>query len=135
MSSELDLINYVIVGIGINVNTTDFDEDIKDIATSLAKEEGRSFERALLVKGILESFERYYDLFIEDKDLSHLLKEYEDNCINISKSVRVILDGQERIGKAVGITKMGELRFVQESGEEMILNSGEVSVRGLNGYV
>ncbi|TCT14677.1 BirA family biotin operon repressor/biotin-[acetyl-CoA-carboxylase] ligase [Natranaerovirga pectinivora] len=135
MSSELDVINYVVVGIGVNVNTTDFDDEIKEIATSLANEEGKSFERALLVKGILESFEKFYDQFMVDKDLSHLINEYEDNCINVDKTVRVILDGQEKIGKAIGITKMGELRFVQASGEEMILNSGEVSVRGLNGYV
>jgi BirA family biotin operon repressor/biotin-[acetyl-CoA-carboxylase] ligase len=133
MSAELDFINYVVVGIGMNVNTFEFDASIQEVATSLAVEEGKTFERVPIIQGIIKKFEKYYELFVKSGDLENVLKDYEKNCINISKEVRIISNTDEMIGTALRITPSGELIVKDQQGQEHIIRSGEISVRGLNG--
>ncbi|MFP4697201.1 MAG: biotin--[acetyl-CoA-carboxylase] ligase [Eubacteriales bacterium] len=135
ISTEIDTVNYIIVGIGINVNTLEFDKDIKDIATSIAREEGQKVDRVPIIQSILQNFEYYYDIFKRDLNLSNIIKEYEKECININKEVKVIYKNKEIEGKAMGITPIGELVIIDKSGQKHTVNSGEVSVRGLNGYI
>ena len=58
MSAEMDLIHYVVIGIGINVNTTEFDEAIRDMATSLYLETHRKIKRSNIIAAFSRSFER-----------------------------------------------------------------------------
>ena len=61
MSAEIDYINYVVIGPGINVNTEEFPEEIANTATSLYLETGMRFRRAELIAAIMETFETYYE--------------------------------------------------------------------------
>ena len=72
----MDEINYIVVGLGINVNIDHFPEDLSDKATSLQIEGGRKIKRAPLAAKVLECFEKYYDMFLKTEDLSMLQDEY-----------------------------------------------------------
>lgn len=131
MSAEMDQIHYVVVGIGINVNTKEFDESLKNIATSLLIENHKTVHRATLVRKILEIFEKYYEQFQKINDISLFLDEYNKMCITINREVKVIKNNETLIGLAKTITNQGELIIVDKQGIEYIIQSGEVSVRGI----
>ena len=137
MSADNDGIHYVVIGIGINVNTREFPEEIREIATSLWLEQKKAgIDRASLVAAILGKLELYFEQFLEAEDLSFLLEEYNKKLVNFGKEVKVLgCDGQEEnSGTAKGINKEGALLVETEEGL-LEVRSGEVSVRGLYGYV
>lgn len=127
-------LDYVIVGVGVNVNQRDFDEEIKNMATSIVVQCGREMDCPQLIATFLNHFEMLLETFLETEDMSVLKTEYNNLLVNREKEVR-ILDREERIGMALGINEKGEL-LVRTDGDiiETIV-SGEVSVRGLYGYV
>lgn len=135
MSTELDCINYVVVGIGINVNNEQFPPELMDKATSLLLETGREHSRAALICAVMEAFERLYGEFAKTRDLSGLKEEYIRAMVNLDRQVRVLAPGGGLNGTARGITDGGELVVEQENGTAALISSGEVSVRGIYGYV
>lgn len=134
MSAQIDYVNHVVVGIGINVHNESFPEDIAQIATSLYLETGARYQRAALIEEIWEQFERYYAVFLQTQDLSGLVKEYEAHLVNMHQSVRVIDPKESFEGRAMGITPRGEL-MVDTWESRRLVSAGEVSVRGIYGYV
>lgn len=135
MSAELEEIHYIIVGIGINANTESFPEDIQDRATSIYLESGKKVERAAFIAEFCVQFEQYYERFLEMGNLEFLKEEYESYLINIGREVKIIKKKEERVRKALGINELGELIVAKSDGTTEIIFSGEVSVRGLYGYV
>ena len=135
MSAQIDYINYVVIGTGINVNQMEFPEEIAEIATSLAIEMGHSVNRAKVVAAVLEAFEEDYEKFLEAGDLSGLKEAYEAVLANKDQPVRVLDPKEPFEGVALGITPTGELRVQKEDGTITEVHSGEVSVRGLYSYV
>lgn len=134
LSTEIDAINYVVVGIGINVSNQKFDEDAAPIATSIVLESGKQVHRACLIAAVMEQFEIFYEKFCRRGDLSDIRGEYNQYLANMDKQSR-ILDPQEPFsGIARGINEKGELLVETESGMRAV-SSGEVSVRGIYGYV
>lgn len=134
MSTEEDSIRYVVVGIGINVNTKDFPEEISKTATSLAIETGHIVRRAPLVASILKAWEGFYETYKKTLDLSLLKEEYNSHLVNIGREVKVLAAKGDYLGISHGITDTGEL-IVETNGEMREVMSGEVSVRGIYGYV
>ena len=135
MSAEIDYINYVVIGVGINVNQNTFAEDIKDVATSLKIEKGSSVRRAPLVAAVMESFEKYYEIFMQTEDLTGVIDRYNELLLNCGEKVRVLEPGHEYEAMALGINETGELIVRLPDGEEKEVYAGEVSVRGVYGYV
>lgn len=135
MSVEADYIKYVVCGIGINVNHTEFPEDISATATSLAIEKGGQLRRAELIAKVWEKFEKYYESFSQRLDMSGLLDEYNDILVNMNSEVRVIDPKGEWCGRALGINAHGSLMVEKTDGQIEEVYSGEVSVRGIYGYV
>ena len=135
MSTEEDAIRYVVPGIGINVNATEFPEEIRDKATSLKLELGRSVKRSDVICAVAESFEEYYEIFEKTCDMSGLLSAYDEMLVNMEKTVCVLDPKGEYRGKALGIDEEGCLLVEKENGEVVHVLSGEVSVRGIYGYV
>lgn len=135
MSTEIDYINYVVIGIGTNVNQETFPQEIGDKATSLKLESGRHVNRSQLAAAIMGSFEKYYDIFMQTEDLSRLQEEYNAMLINRGKDVRVLEPGHEYEAHALGIDQSGELLVRLADGSEKKIYAGEVSVRGVYGYV
>ena len=135
MSTELMEIQYVITGIGINVNQREFPPEIRDTATSLSLEAGRSFRRSSLIAAILKAFEKDYAAFLKTGDLSLLLEEYNACLVNRGKEVCILDPSGEYRAVAEGIDESGSLLVTLPDGTRREIISGEVSVRGIYGYV
>lgn len=135
MNAQFDYINHIVVGIGINVHNESFPEEISQMASSLMIEAGgKRFHRAQIIAETMAYFEQYYDTFLKTQDLSALVREYDELLVNRNKSVRVLDPKEPFDGKAMGITPKGEL-IVETWESRKLVSSGEVSVRGIYGYV
>ena len=135
MSTEIDYINHVVIGAGINVNQDDFPEDIRKTASSLKMEFGKQVKRSELIAAIMKSFEKDYEIFVKTEDLSGLQELYNSMLVNLDRDVKVLEPGNEYEAHALGINKTGELIVRTAEGEEKEIYAGEVSVRGVYGYV
>lgn len=138
MTPELDEIQFVVVGVGVNTNhnsVEEFPEEIRKTATSLKIESGTHIDRAGLLERILARFEENYDRFEKVQDLSALRDAYQAHLINVDAQVRVLDPAGEYTGISRGISETGELIVERETGEQVLVYAGEVSVRGLYGYV
>lgn len=120
---------YVCVGIGINANKNDFDG--LPNASSLNIETGKPCDENKLIASVLKSIENEYT---RSKDA--VIEEYKKYCITLGSTVAVhYADGRENfVGKCTDITDGGALT-VTDGKTTVTVNSGEVSVRGLYGYV
>ncbi len=134
MSTEMESIHYVVVGIGINVGAREFPEEIRDVATSLCLYTGKDVRRAVLAAAVTDAWEIYYEKFLKTMDLSLLAEEYNRNLVNIGREVRVMAPEGAYSGISHGINDRGEL-LVETEGKIKNVISGEVSVRGIYGYV
>ena len=91
-------------------------------------------DREMLITEVWKQFAVYYQQFLEKEDLSLLKVEYERALVNIEKRVNVLDPLREYTGIAKGITNIGELIVDTEEGTKYV-SGGEVSVRGIYGYV
>ncbi|WP_455715917.1 biotin--[acetyl-CoA-carboxylase] ligase [Anaerosporobacter sp.] len=134
LSAEVDYINHIVVGIGINVGTRDFKEELKDKATSLLLESGKSINRTELIAKAMEYFEGYYEQFLKTHDLSGLKEAYTKVLINKDQVVKILAEENSYTGIARGITDEGHLLVEKDNHELVEVYAGEVSVRGLYSY-
>lgn len=145
-------IDHVVVGTGINMNQTSIPEVLEQSATSLWLEkkklvaEARDIffeqgqdtpllDRDELLGKVLEAFEGYYACFLQTEDLTELMAEYNEQLVSLNKEVKVLDPKGEFTGISKGINEKGELLVERPSGEVTAIYAGEVSVRGLYGYV
>lgn len=135
MTMDASRIGYVVIGVGINVNQREFPEEIRETAGSLSLESGREFSREKLIEKVLQFFEKDYDAFLKAGDMSFLMQDYNTWLVNKDAYVKVLDPKGEYTGMARGINKMGELLVERENGQTETVYAGEVSVRGLFGYV
>ncbi|MBR1470511.1 MAG: biotin--[Lachnospiraceae bacterium] len=135
MDAEPDYIHHVVIGVGINVNQTEFPEEISSTATSLRLEKGEHVDRAQIILGVMDFFEYYYEIFAEHLDVSDFVEVYDSYLVNRGREVRVLDPKGEFEGVAEGINDKGELIVNLPDGSVRTISSGEVSVRGIYGYV
>ena len=137
MSSEMMQINYMVIGIGINVNLDKeaIPEEIVNKATSLKIETGKVVNRKELIGKILNYFEYFYNQFILNGNIEEAMEICKTESILIGKKIRVINRGTELERYAIDLTSNGELIVKDEEGNIETVISGEVSVRGEHGYV
>ena len=135
LEGETGRVQYLVLGIGINVGQEpeDFSPDVAAIATSLSAYLGRPVSRPELAAALICELERLYET-LKAGDLSEYLEAYRRDCVNLGKTVQLL--GEEReVVTAVDID--GEFGLVVRTGDggEKTVRSGEVSVRGMYGYV
>lgn len=135
MNTEVDYINYVVIGMGINVNQKEFPREISGSAGSLYQILGKEISRAALAAAVMEELEKVYEIFLLTEDMSGLMEEYNQICVNCGQQIRVLEPGKEYTGFSSGINERGELAVKRDTGEISYVYAGEVSVRGLYGYV
>ncbi len=128
-------IDYVVIGVGVNANVQHFSQDLGHKATSLYLESGKMVECKQLIRQIVERFEIAYQQFMEKKDLSFLKDAYNGMLINCEREVQVLEPGNAYIAYAKGIDCNGQLLVRTADGKEKAVFAGEVSVRGVYGYV
>lgn len=136
MSAEPGCIHYVVTGVGINVNQEEFTQEISETATSIYIESGKKADRARLAARVMHYFEENYEVFEKSWDFEELADKYNGMLINCGRQVRVLDPKGEYEGIARGINKNGELVVERgDNGEEVAVYAGEVSVRGVYGYI
>ena len=128
-------IGHVIIGVGINVNTKRFPEDLKDKASSLFLESGKKQEMEKLIQDILNEFGADYDTFLKEENLSFMVDNYNSILVNCGKEVVILEPGNEFTATALGVNEKGELIVRLPNGEKQTIYAGEVSVRGVYGYI
>lgn len=135
MSVERDFIHHVVIGVGINVGLQEFAPEIAAAATSLEAECGRRIPKAGLVVNVMKAFEKYYESFRCKTDLSLLMEDYNALLVNRDREVCVLDPRGEYTGISRGINDTGELLVEMADGSITTVYAGEVSVRGIYGYV
>lgn len=135
LSVQQEYIQHVVVGAGVNVGIQEFPPEIADTATCLEKECGRKVPRAQLIVHIMKAFEKYYEKFMETLDFSTLKEAYDNLLVNYGREVCVLDPKGEYTGISRGINSVGELLVELSDGSERAVYAGEVSVRGIYGYV
>ncbi|MBO8169759.1 MAG: biotin--[acetyl-CoA-carboxylase] ligase [Thermoanaerobacteraceae bacterium] len=128
MRAELDSIDYVVIGFGINVKPVAFPAEFKDRAISLEEALGEKVDRVSLLARILEALERNYILF-KESGFKPIRQKWQQYNVTLGNKV-VITAHQERIsGKAVAISERGGLVIETDGGERQEFLSGEVTLR------
>lgn len=132
----------VVVGVGVNVVKQDFLEELAATAVSLEEISCNVIAKEDLLQEILAGFEELYLQFCKDGNLCALVDAYNNKLANKDKEVKVLEPAGEYMGHALGINEEGELLVapVLENGQADMENvrniyAGEVSVRGIYGYV
>ena len=126
----------LILGIGINVGQTaaDFTPEVAQIATSLAQELGRPVSRAALSGALIRELDRLYAV-LQRGDWTDDLAAFRQDCVNLGKTVQIIgADSRETV-QAIAIDEEFGLTVQAADGTIKTIRSGEVSIRGMYGYV
>ena len=135
MSAELGSVNYVVVGIGVNVNQEAFPEPLKEKATSLYLEGKRSFSRKKILLEFFMVFESLYEDFINNKTLKSTMDICKDHSILLDKEVYLQTKADKRKVRVIDFNEAGHMIVLNENHEKEAVFYGEVSVRGLYGYI
>lgn len=125
-------VDFAIVGIGINCGRTQFPQDIRDIATSLEICTQRNIDRADVIAALLTALEAMCRNLSDSKTI---LAGYRKDCITIGRDISLIRGDEIRHGTALDVDEAGALVVRFADGQVATVNSGEVHVRGLYGYV
>ncbi|KMT22038.1 biotin--[acetyl-CoA-carboxylase] ligase [Clostridium cylindrosporum] len=134
MDGEIDSLNYIIVGIGINVNQAEIPDEISHKATSLKVELSKHIERKIIVSNILNEFEKNYKVFKED-GIAPFIGELKKYSALIGKDVLISNPFKTFNGKVVDIDSEGYLVVEDEDGNLQSIVGGDISIRGCNSYL
>lgn len=128
---------YLIIGIGFNIsyNLSDFSYELQEKVTSLKIENLDYIRKDQIISGVLENLDYFYKNADYKNNLKEIVNYTKDNSILLGKEVRVIFNNKEEIYFAKDINENGELIVIDKNKKETSLLSGEVSVRGLKGYI
>lgn len=130
MGCEFDRVDYLIVGIGINLLNKDFPEEIAFKATSCSIESNKEINRNLLLANILKEIED--TLLTGDYRFNNdNLKSYKENCVTLGREISFTRKGEKLSGKATDINDQGELIVSLMDGTTETVFSGEVTVQGI----
>lgn len=135
MTMKRNAIDYVLIGVGINVFKQEFAPELVEKATSIEAESRQELARTELLVHIIKAFEEYYEIFREKESLAGLRTLYNQKLVNCEREVCVLDPKGEYRGVATGINDTGELCVTLPDGSMTRVYAGEVSVRGIYGYV
>ena len=135
LEAETAALRYVVVGLGLNVSQTeaDFGPEVAPLAVSLAQALGRAPRRAELAAAVLAALDRMYAGF--PGRWEGWLDRYRADCLTLGRPVRLLRPGGEEEAFAEAIDGNFALVVRRPDGRRETVSSGEVSVRGLLGYV
>ncbi len=128
------LVDYAIVGIGINCRQTeaDFPPEIRSIATSLALA-GNGVGTLVLAAALIDALYQMNDGLLTRKEEMMVL--FTRRCVTIGSEISILRGDEVRHGKAIGVDGDGGLQVVFPDGKRETITSGEVSIRGMYGYL
>jgi len=134
LSAEIERIDYIVFGIGLNVNQKkeDFPEEFRNKAMSLSMALGQNVSRVKLLQAMLEELERTYHEYLE-KGFAYILKEWKANSCTLGKEVQIIMEGDKLEGKAVDLDQDGFLIIQDKNNQLHRIIAGDVSLRDAEG--
>ncbi len=135
VSPSTGLVDYAVVGIGINCRQKpeDFDESIRNMACSVEMVTGKAMDRNILAAEMIRAMSRLDARLLTEK--SAILEAYRRDCITLGRQISVVRGLSIRHGTARGVDEEGALVVDFDDGTTEAVSSGEVSIRGLYGYV
>lgn len=134
MKCDMDSVHYLVLGIGMNVNIgeDDFDELTKPIATSLKIELKKEFNRNILLADFLKNFEKLYDKFVYNFDLSETISICREHSNIFGKQAKLLTYNNEEIVTCISLSDSGDLIVRDSTGAQKSVLSGEISFKGMN---
>jgi BirA family biotin operon repressor/biotin-[acetyl-CoA-carboxylase] ligase len=116
----------IVVGIGINVNQTSFDNNLSGIATSIYAETGKFFEVADIACKVIKSFEYVFENFL--KNNIDIVEKWCNYTNNLNKKISVHINNVKKFFIEAGITDSGELIVLDENGEKKVILLGDIDL-------
>ena len=128
-------VDYAVVGIGINCCQTldDFPPDIRQIATSMALASRKGVDRSKLTAALIVALSHISDKLLTGR--REIMDTYRKDCITTGQRISVVRGDSVRHGLALSVDDLGALLVSFDEGTTEAVNAGEVSIRGMYGYV
>lgn len=128
-------LDYAILGIGINCcqESQDFPPELQSMAGSLAMAAEKPIDRAQLAAAMLSSLHHMNGRLLTGQ--AEMLAQYRRDCVTLGKDISLLRGDAVRHGQALDVDNAGALVVRYEDGSLEHVSSGEVSVRGMYGYL
>lgn len=130
MSAQSDRLDYIITGIGININNTEFPDDIKHKASSILLETNKITDKSDFFRTVLTYIDRVLSSFLISISIDDM-ENFKGLCATLGREVSVKRGDTVLTGIAKDITPFGELVIETENAQSIKLSSGEVTVQGI----
>ena len=121
--------NFIVVGIGVNVNQDKFSNEIKDIATSLKILKKKTVNIEKLTKNIVSEFFMLYNNYYNRTKFNNIVNIWKKNCDTINKNVIAITRTKKLSGKAVGVDSNCNLLLKLRNNKVIKIIEGDVNIR------
>ncbi|PRR80758.1 biotin--[acetyl-CoA-carboxylase] ligase [Clostridium vincentii] len=129
LKCDLETVDYLVVGIGLNVNIESFDEDISTIATSLKIEFNKEFNRIEIISSFLNTFEELYNQFVSNGDISETISICRNHSNLFGKKAKLITCNNEEEVTCLRLSDEGNLIVNDSHGNEKAVMSGEITFK------
>lgn len=129
LKCDLETVDYLIIGVGLNVNIENFDDEINSIATSLKIEFNKDFNRTKIISSFLNTFEELYNQFVNNGDISETIAICRDHSNLFGKKARLITCNNEEEVTCLRLSDEGNLIVKSSQGNEKAVLSGEITFK------
>lgn len=128
-------LEYAVIGIGINCSQKieDFSLELQDFAGSLSMFSASAVDRSAVAAAVMQALQQMDRTLLSGKVKT--LAQYRRDCITLGKDISLLQGDTVRYGRAVDIDDQGALIVSFSDGNTEAVNAGEVSVRGMYGYL
>ncbi len=135
VNNKTGLTDWAVIGIGINClhKDSDFPPEIRDIATSLLQATGKKTEPSALAAAMIRQLYKMRQVFLTEK--KQIMEAYKKDCLTIGKEVMLLRGDEKRPATAIDLDDDGGMLVRFPDGSTQTVQSGEISVRGLYGYL
>lgn len=135
VAQDTGLVRYAIIGIGINCTQApgDFAPEIRDMATSLSASAGETVSPHRLAAAMVSALHQMDAALMADRAAT--LTRYRADCVTLGQEILLVRGEEKQFGTALDIDEEGGLIVRFRDGNIRTVTSGEVSVRGMYGYL
>lgn len=129
LKCDLETVDYLIIGVGLNVNIENFNDEISSIATSLKIEFNKDFNRTKIISSFLNTFEELYNQFVNNGDISETIAICREHSNLFGKKARLITCNNEEEVTCLRLSDEGNLIVKSSQGNEKAVLSGEITFK------
>ncbi|MEZ0536518.1 biotin--[acetyl-CoA-carboxylase] ligase [Caldicellulosiruptoraceae bacterium PP1] len=124
LTGEVDKTDFIVIGIGLNINGTNIPNELQNIATTIENATKRIYDRTSILIRFLKEFENNIDVFLTDGFIK-FKEQYKSLCLNLNKNI--LINGEKEL-YCSDIGDNGEL-ICDDNNKKVVIQSGEVSIR------